>query len=114
MIGSAARVSWCKKKANTAMPPSSGTRVSTSDHPFDPASTRPSTTPPTPMVQVIAPRRSKWPFRRSVSWSTTRPTSHTVMPIGTLTNMTQRHETHWVSSPPSTRPVAPPAAETVV
>ena len=40
--------------------------------------------------------------------------SHTASPIGTLTNMTQRQETSSVSSPPATRPVAPPAADTVV
>ena len=36
------------------------------------------------------------------------------MPIGTFTNITQRHETSWVSAPPATRPIAPPAADTVV
>ena len=36
------------------------------------------------------------------------------MPIGTFTNITQRHETSWVSAPPATRPMAPPAADTVV
>ena len=36
------------------------------------------------------------------------------MPIGTLTNITQRHDTSWVSAPPATRPIAPPAADTVV
>ncbi len=34
--------------------------------------------------------------------------------MGTLTNMTQRHDANSVSSPPATRPMAPPAAETVV
>ena len=29
------------------------------------------------------------------------------MPIGTLTNITQRHETSCVSAPPATRPIAP-------
>ena len=36
------------------------------------------------------------------------------MPIGTFTNITQRHETSCVSAPPATRPMAPPAADTVV
>ena len=43
-----------------------------------------------------------------------RPTSSTAIPIGTFTNITQRHETSWVSAPPATRPIAPPAADTVV
>ena len=34
--------------------------------------------------------------------------------MGTFTNMTQRQDTSWVSSPPAMRPMAPPAAETVV
>ena len=36
------------------------------------------------------------------------------MPMGTFTNMTQRQETNCVSRPPAMRPMAPPAAETVV
>ena len=36
------------------------------------------------------------------------------MPIGTFTNITQRHDTSWVRAPPATRPIAPPAADTVV
>ncbi len=36
------------------------------------------------------------------------------MPMGTLTNMTQRHDTNSVSKPPNTRPSAPPAADTDV
>ena len=42
------------------------------------------------------------------------PRTRTASPIGTFTNMTQRHETSSVSTPPATRPVAPPAADTVV
>ena len=38
----------------------------------------------------------------------------TARPIGTLTNITQRHEATSVRIPPATRPMAPPAAETVV
>ena len=34
--------------------------------------------------------------------------------MGTLTNITQRHDTSWVRAPPATRPIAPPAADTVV
>ena len=84
------------------------------DHPSVPASTSPSTMPAMPNVEVSAPAMSKWPRRRSVSCSTTRPTSRTTIPIGTLTNITQRHDTSWVSAPPATRPMAPPAADTVV
>ena len=62
----------------------------------------------------MAPAMSKCPLRRGVSCSAMRPTSSTAIPIGTFTNITQRHETSWVSAPPATRPIAPPAAETVV
>ena len=34
--------------------------------------------------------------------------------MGTLTNITQRQDTSCVSAPPATRPIAPPAADTVV
>ena len=34
--------------------------------------------------------------------------------MGTLTNITQRQDTSWVNAPPATRPIAPPAADTVV
>src|SRR6202034_4628087 len=43
-----------------------------------------------------------------------RPSAQTASPIGTLTNITQRQETSWVKAPPATRPIAPPAADTVV
>ncbi len=82
--------------------------------PSVPASTRPKTMPVIPRVDVTAPARSKRPDRRAVSATTRRPNTQTRMPIGTLTNITQRHETRSVRSPPATRPVAPPAAETVV
>ncbi len=36
------------------------------------------------------------------------------MPIGTLTNITQRHDTHSVSMPPATRPIAAPPMEIAV
>ena len=35
------------------------------------------------------------------------PRAQTAIPIGTLTNITQRHETSSVSSPPATSPMAP-------
>ena len=69
---------------------------------------------PIPTVQLIAPKRSKCPLRRSVSTKTIRPTRKTAIPMGTFTNITQRHDTSWVSRPPAMRPMAPPAAETVV
>ena len=46
--------------------------------------------------------------------STMRPMAHTASPIGTLTNITQRQDRNSVRKPPATRPVAPPAADTVV
>ena len=70
--------------------------------------------PVIPSVEVTAPAMSKCPLRRGVSCRAMRPTSSTAMPIGTFTNITQRHETSSVSTPPATRPIAPPAAETVV
>ena len=84
------------------------------DHPSVPASTSPNTMPTMPSVDVRAPAMSKCPVRRGVSCRAMRPTSKTAMPIGTFTNITQRHETSWVRAPPATRPIAPPAAETVV
>ena len=84
------------------------------DHPLVPASTKPKTMPAIPKVEVSAPAMSKCPRRRSVSCRTTRPASKTTIPIGTLTNITQRHDTSWVRAPPATRPMAPPAADTVV
>ena len=62
--------------------------------PAVPASTRPSTTAVIPAVDVIAPARSKRPWRRSVSTSTAPPTRSTARPIGTLTNITQRQDAH--------------------
>ncbi len=70
--------------------------------------------PPMPNVEVSAPATSKWPCRPSVSCNATRPMAQTASPIGTLTNITQRHDTSWVSTPPATSPMAPPAADTVV
>ncbi len=83
-------------------------------HPWLPASTRPKTMADTPRVEVSAPARSKRPRWRSVSTMTSRPSSQTTTPMGTFTNITHRQETSWVSSPPATSPVAPPAADTVV
>ena len=82
--------------------------------PSVPAWMRPNTIPPIPNVDVRAPARSNRPRRRSVSTITTRPRSHTATPMGTLTNITHRQDTSSVSSPPATRPIAPPAADTVV
>jgi hypothetical protein len=36
------------------------------------------------------------------------------MPMGTLMNITQRHDTHEVSAPPRIRPSEPPPADTAV
>ena len=54
---------------------------------------------PSPRVDVMAPARSKRPRRRGVSAITTRPRAHTVSPMGTLTNITHRHDAHSVRSP---------------
>ncbi len=113
-IGSSAPVSIRTNRPSRKAPTASDPRVSGLDHPSVPASTSPSTMPAMPNVEVNAPAMSKCPRRRSVSSRTMRPTSRTTIPIGTLTNMTQRHDTSWVSAPPATRPMAPPAADTVV
>ena len=73
-------------------------------HPIDPVSTRPNTMPPTPTVQVTAPIRSKWPSWRPSRRARRGRASHTPRPMGTLTNMTQRHDTKWVRRPPATSP----------
>ena len=65
-------------------------------------------------MDVSAPAISKWPWRRSVSRTAVRPSAQTASPMGTLTNITQRQDTSWVKAPPATRPIAPPAADTVV
>ena len=113
-MGSAARPSCQRNVPSKATPRTNEITVTGLAQPTCPASTSPKTIAPMPTVQLIAPNRSKWPCRRSVSAKTLRPTSRTAIPIGTLTNMTQRHETNWVRSPPAMRPMAPPAAETVV
>ncbi len=113
-IGSDARRSSHTKAPSSATPATREPTVKGSAQPELPASTRPSTIKVIPAVEVTAPAISKRPWRRSVSTSTARPTSHTAIPMGTFTNMTQRHDAHWVSSPPATSPMAPPAADTVV
>ena len=113
-IGSATRPSCHRNVAIRTKPTTNDATVTGEDQPSCPACTSPSTIPVMPMVHVDAPKRSWWPWRRSVSLSTIRPTSQTEMPMGTFTNMTQRQETSWVSSPPAIRPIAPPAADTVV
>ena len=52
--------------------------------------------PTMPSVDVTAPAMSKCPLRRGVSCRAMRPTSSTAIPIGTFTNITQRHETSCV------------------
>src|SRR5215216_4631613 len=65
-----------------------------------------------PAVEVKAPPRSNRPGWRSdsVMYRGTRLASR--MPMGTLTNSTQRHDSHEVSIPPASRPRAPPAPAT--
>ena len=113
-MGSAARLSCHRNAPTRAAPTTNEMMVTGLAHPSCPASTRPKTMAPMPTVQLSAPKRSKWPCRDSVSARTMRPIRKTAIPMGTFTNMTQRHETSWVSSPPAMRPMAPPAAETVV
>ena len=103
-MGSVAVVSMRTNRPSRARPATSEPRVTGADQPAVPASTRPSTTAVIPAVDVTAPARSKRPRRRSVSTSTAPPTKSTARPMGTLTNITQRHEAHWVSRPPATRP----------
>ena len=70
--------------------------------------------PAIPNVDVSAPATSKCPGGPGFRAGRRVPTRRTATPIGTFTNITQRHETSWVSAPPATSPTAPPAAETVV
>lgn len=67
-----------------------------------------------PRVEVSAPATSILPLARAVSGTTTRAAATTARPIGTLTNITQRHENHSVRSPPAMRPIAAPPMETPV
>ncbi|KQX66107.1 hypothetical protein ASD06_06880 [Angustibacter sp. Root456] len=67
-----------------------------------------------PRVEVMAPSTSTRPRWRGVSGSTRAAAMITPMPMGTLTYITQRHETHSTSMPPATRPMAAPPMETAV
>ncbi len=67
-----------------------------------------------PAVEVSAPARSNRPGWRCDSGRNTGAAMSTAMPIGTLTNSTQRQDTHWVMTPPSTRPREPPPMATAV
>src|SRR5262249_59900075 len=69
---------------------------------------RPYTSSATPAVPVTAPATSTGPSRRGDSASTRCAAAATASPIGTLTNSTHRQDTYVVSSPPSSRPTAPP------
>ncbi len=113
-MGSSARRSFWTKSPSRSTPPARGASVCRAAQPALPASTRPSTTPVMPSVEVTAPGRSKRPCLVAVSLSTTHPSASTASPIGTFTNITQRQLAHSVSTPPETRPMAPPAADTVV
>ena len=53
---------------------------------------RPYTSAASPTVPVTAPGRSNRPGRRCDSPSARRASSATTIPIGTLTNSTQRHD----------------------
>ncbi len=113
-IGSSARVSMRKNAPRRRTPAVRAPTQSGLDQPSEPASTKPKTMPAMPSVDVNAPAISKWPWRRSVSRTAERPSAQTASPMGTLTNITQRQDTSWVNAPPATRPIAPPAADTVV
>src|SRR5215218_6807034 len=65
-----------------------------------------------PAVEVKAPPRSNRPGWRSdsVMYRGTRLARR--MPMGTLTNSTQRHDSHEVSIPPAIRPMAEPDTAT--
>ena len=67
-----------------------------------------------PAVEASAPATSKWPGWRAVSGRNNGVARATSTPIGTLTNSTQRHDTHSVMTPPSTRPSDPPPITTAV
>jgi hypothetical protein len=64
-----------------------------------------------PAVEVTAPVRSNRPGWRADSVTNIGVTASTTMPTGTLTNSTQRQDSHSVITPPRTRPSeAPPMA----
>src|SRR6266508_18711 len=65
-----------------------------------------------PAVEVSAPPRSNLPGCRFDSLMYSGATAARRTPIGTLTNSTQRHDSHDVSTPPRSRPRAPPATAT--
>ena len=67
-----------------------------------------------PPVEVIAPARSNRPGWRGVSATNRGVIATTAMPIGTLMNSTQRQSSHWVITPPSTRPSELPPVMTAV
>ncbi len=113
-IGSSARLSWWTKSPSKTTPATSEAIVGELPQPLVPASTSPKTIPVIPRVEVTAPVKSNRPRCRSVSTITIRPSTQTAIPMGTFTNMTQRQDTRSVRRPPATRPVAPPAADTVV
>src|SRR5438874_13110045 len=57
----------------------------------------------------MVPGRSNRPGRRAVPGRTAGAARATAMPIGTLTNSTQRHEAYVTSRPPAISPAAAPA-----
>ena len=75
---------------------------------------KPYTSKVMPAVEVSAPTRSNRPGWRGDSGRNSGAVRATAMPIGTLTNSTQRQDTHSVITPPSTRPRDPPPMATAV
>ena len=68
-----------------------------------------------PSVEVSAPARSNRPvLALGLGQHPAGERTSSTRPIGTLTNSTQRHETHSVSMPPAIRPTAAPPIETAV
>src|SRR5262249_56976386 len=80
-----------------------------SPQPSAAARMNPYTSAATPAVEVIAPVRSNRPGSRGVSVTNSGVAATTARPTGMLMNSTQRQSSHWVITPPSTRPSdAPP------
>ncbi|EST34246.1 hypothetical protein M878_10850 [Streptomyces roseochromogenus subsp. oscitans DS 12.976] len=65
-----------------------------------------------PSVEVGAPVMSKRPGCRWDSLMYSGSSDAISTPIGTLTNSTRRQSSQSVSMPPTSRPIAPPPADT--
>ena len=114
MIGCRARDSLARKAASSAAAITNAPTAMRLPHPCEAAWMKPYTSRVIPAVEVSAPTRSNRPGWRSDSGRNSGAVRATTMPMGTLMNSTQRHDTHSVITPPSTRPSEPPPMATAV